>query len=253
MYLFPQRGERRRAQEGAARPTTKGSIEMTRNLKALGLALVATMAFCAVVASAASADEFKAESAPVTLTGIQDPGTLDKFTTTAGTLECEKANYTGTQSGVKSTSVVITPVYSECFVGGAVPAIIHMNGCSYKFTLDAAPATTGTVHVECPTTVGPPHVTHEITITVGFPTVKCTLHVHEQTIGGIIYTNVGAGATREITVDVNATGLTYTETAGTGLGACTTSSTQHTGTYVGKATITGEKDPSGVHVGVFVS
>jgi hypothetical protein len=226
---------------------------MTRNLKALGLALVAAFAFCAVIASAASADEFRAESAPVTLTGIQDPGTLDKFTTTAGTFECEKANYTGTQGAVSSTAVVITSVYSECFVGGAIPAIIDLNGCTYKFTIDAAPATTGTVHIECPTTVGPPHVTHEVTITIGIPTGKCTIHVHEQTIGGIKYTNVGAGATREITVDVNTSGITYTETAGTGLGACTTSSTQHNGAYVGKTTITGEKDPSGVHIGVFVS
>jgi hypothetical protein len=226
---------------------------MTRNLKALGLALVAAMAFCAVVVSAASADEFRAESAPLTLTGKQDPGTLDKFTTTAGTLECEEATYHATTATSPASSITITPpVYGSCSVAG-IPSTVHMNGCDYKFTIDAAPATTGTVHVECPTTVGPPHVTHEITITVGFPTVKCTIHVHEQTIGGIIYTNVGAGATREITIDVNATGLTYTETAGTGLGACSTSSTQHNGTYVGKATVTGEVDPSGGHIGVFVS
>jgi hypothetical protein len=233
---------------------------MTRNLKVFGLALIAAMALCAVVASAASADEFKAEKAPVTLTGIQDPGTLDKFTTTAGTLECEKANYTATQAAVQATSITVTPVYSACSVGGAVPAVIDMNGCDYKFTLDAAPATTGTVHVECPTTVGPPHVTHEITITVGAPgTVKCTIHVHEQTIGGILYKNVGAGATREITVEISASGITYIETGGpglgTGLGACASSPTQHNGTYNGKATITGEEDKvgGGAHIGIFVS
>jgi hypothetical protein len=225
---------------------------MIRNPRSLGLAFVAIFALCGVTVTAASADEFRSEKSSVTLTGKQDAGFLDAFNTTAGTVECEQANYSGTISATAVSSVTITPIYSECYVAGILPAVIDMNGCDYRFTLDASPSTNGTMHIECPVIGG---VTQEIRITVRRElSIKllCTIDVPEQTIGGIIYTNVGAGATREITVDINTNGITYRETEGTDVNHCNTSTLQHNGTYVGKDVITGEEDPGTGHIGIFV-
>jgi hypothetical protein len=236
----------------------KGS-KMTRNLKALGLALVAVFALSAMTASAASAtDLFRSSATPVTLTGEQEftAGVGDLFSTTAGTVECLTAKYHGTVATSPTASVVVKPTYTSCFVAEIIPTKVDFGNCSYKFTIDEpAGATTGSVHLEC-------GVGEEVTVTVGVNdsgvgTVKCTIHIPPQTVGGIKYTNVGASdPTKEITVDINSTGITYKETGGpglgTGTGACTTSTLQHNGTYTGKALVTGEQDTGSAHIGIRV-
>ena len=221
---------------------------MIRTLKGLGLALVAIFALSAMAAAAASADEFKSESAPITFTGTQDGATNDVFTTTAGTAECNTATYHGTQSGTNATSVKMTATYANCTAFKFAGATVSMNTCYYTFTLIGT-GTTGKTDIKC-TTAG-----DSITITaVSLGTTKCIVHVPEQEITGITYTNIGAGATREVTIDMNANSITYTHTSGTGLGACTGAGTtvQHDGTFVGKEVVTGETDPGTTHTGVFV-
>jgi hypothetical protein len=239
----------------APHPPLKRSIDMIRYLQVLGLALMAACALSAMVASAASADEFVVTRHPATLTGRHDPGTaLDAFSTTAGEVKCEETSYHGTQLNEKATSVTVTAVYAGCTAfGGFAGATVHMNSCDYKFTLDPAPATTGTVHIQC-TTPG-----DSITVTAtSFGTNKCTVHVPPQTVHGVTYTNIGAGETEEVTVTINATGangtITYTHTSGTGFGACTGAGTtvQHDGTFVGHDIVTGEEDPGSGHIGVIV-
>jgi hypothetical protein len=153
-------------------------------------------------------------------------------------------------SGESETALELAPEFSECSAG-AVPTTFERMGCVFDYTLDPAPATTGTAHIVCPTTAG--GVTDEMTLKIGAPgTLKCLIDIPEQTIGGIKYTNVGAGKTREITVDYTTMGLTYKETAGTGIGACSTSMLQNTGTFTGKDTITGQNNAGTEHIGIFV-
>ena len=222
---------------------------MIRNLKFLGLALVAVLAMSAMAATAASADEFQSESESTTLTATQEKhleGGVeknDRFTTTGGIVECSTATYKGSQTGKKVTSVEVEPTYSGCTFAG-LSAVIHTNECKYKFTLTAG-LTTGSVQVVCP-------AGKEITVTVGpSTTLRCTIHVPPQTLGGITYSTIGAGATREVTVAVN-TGATlhYSQTAGTGSGACATADNETTGTYIGAAVVTGEVGTT--HTGIFV-
>ena len=230
---------------------------MIRNLKVLGLALVAVFALSAMAASAASADDFTAESYPVTLTGTHDPETpADKFTTTGGSVECPNATYHATASGA-TTALTVTPEFNSpndtCKAFGLLPTIIDMNGCTFTFNVNAG-TTTGTVDIhECTN----PATGIAVTVndnTAGTMTTKCTVHVEEQTgINGVTYKNVGAGATREVTIEINSNNVKYTETAGTGFGACGTGVTHTNGTFVGKAIVTGEVDEASTHVGLFLS
>jgi hypothetical protein len=226
---------------------------MMRNLKVLGLALVAVFAMSAVAASMASADDLTSEVSPVTLTGAQEEN--DVLTTTAGNISCKEIKYKGT-AVTPTTTVSVTPEYPEksggvtnCTALG-FPMLVDVNGCSYLFHIGAG-VTTGTLDIVCP-------AGKEITVTVNYlSTVKCIIHVPAQTgLGPVTYTNVGSGATREITVSAKITNLKYSHTrpAGEpGLGACTTGSGT-TGSYNGKVIVTGEKDNGGTeHVGIFLS
>jgi hypothetical protein len=226
---------------------------MTRNLKTLGLALVAVIVLCAVVTSAASADEFKAEKTPVTLTGEYD-SKLDEFVTTKGEVACVKGSFTGTiaTGGIPTTAITMTPVYDECFTNGVIPTVIDMNGCDYRYTINVGASTAGSLHIICPKIN---NVTQEIKITeLMGATVKCTTDIPEQTLAtGITYKNLGAGAMREITIEVLAKALEYKETAGTGFAACKNSLMQNNGIFEAKQVILGEEDPGlGARVGVYV-
>jgi hypothetical protein len=222
---------------------------MTHNLKIFGLTLVASLAMSAMVASAASATAFwfTSEVTPTTLTGNQPAKFFDKFKTDSGTVTCEKATYTGTQTGKTATTITIIPKYEECEIAG-VPAIIDMNSCDYEFTTHTK---IGTTEFTVTTTINCSG-TNEIKVTIIPPggTTKCTVNIPEQTIAtGVTLTNGNNGSTgkTDITADVsinptfaNPGGIKYSETAGTGTGACTTKADTTNGTYIGQATINGE-------------
>jgi hypothetical protein len=228
---------------------------MNRNLKALGLTLVAAFALCAAITPAASADEFKAEKTPVTLTGEYDALRWDAFVTTYGVVECDTGKLTGTiaAGGSPTSALTMTPTYSGCFYDKDLfPTVIDLNGCDYRYTINVGASTAGSLHIICPKVDG---VTQEIKITVGVPgTLKCTIDIPEQTLAtGITYKNIGAGAMREITVEILVKALEYKETAGTGLGACKNSLMQNNGVFEGKEVISGEEDPGlGARIGVYV-
>jgi hypothetical protein len=86
---------------------------------------------------------------------------------------------------------------------------------------------------------------------VGTP--KCIIHVPEQTdLTKVTGTNIGAGATREITLDINITNIKYSQTMGTAeTGNCATADNTTGGTYTGAAVVTGSV--AGAHVGIFLS
>ncbi|MGC1852035.1 MAG: hypothetical protein WA687_06310 [Solirubrobacterales bacterium] len=161
----------------AAKSNPKGR-EMIRNLKTLGLALVAVFAFSALAASAASAQNqgTLTSTGPVTLTG-NETGTLfaNALTGPLGDVTCPGSTYTGhavlthaqTTAGTKhglitvpATTVTITPFYAtKCQahipIFGTRPATVTMNGCDYEFHLGV---TTGggetygvTADLKCPT------------------------------------------------------------------------------------------------------
>jgi len=198
---------------------------MTRNLKVLGLALVAVFAMGAVVASSASATSFHFNSAAdhTIINGSQIG--LHKFATTAGEVTCEEANFSATTTTKTETDVTITPVYSKChinFFGSKVSATVAMNGCQYTLTSHQTVA-----GVTTPATI------HLVNCTKAAEVVAagCTIKVNTgQTLGGQTITN-GVG---DIVLTTNTSGITYSHsgfTCGTGSGT--------TGTYKGETTVKG--------------
>jgi hypothetical protein len=225
---------------------------MIRNLKFLGLALVAVMAMSAMVASAASADLFNSEKENTTLTGTQEKhleGGVeknDRFITAGGILECTSATYKGTQATKTSSTVTVAPTYSGCTFTG-LAATVKTNECTYVFSLIGA-TTTGQAEIKCPTG-------KEITVEIGpEPTRRCIIHISAQILSGFGFSISGAGTTRQITFTFN-TGFTvkYSQTGLSGSGACATADNQTTGKYIGAATVTGENAAGTEHIGVFLA
>ena len=248
-------GLSRRAKEQVS--IAEGSSTMIHKLKSLGFAFFALLAIGMMAVSAASADEFQSESENTTLTGAQEKhleGGVernDRFTTSGGIVECSTATYKGAQAAKKVTTVSVTPTYSGCTFAG-LSAVVHTNECEYVFSLNAG-LTTGKVRVSCP-------AGKEIVVTVGpASTVRCTIDIPPQTLSGVTYSTIGAGATEEMTVAIN-TGatITYSQTSGiigekvkgTGSGACATDDGATTGSYIGAAVVTGEVGTT--HTGLFV-
>jgi hypothetical protein len=206
---------------------------MIRNLKALGLALVAVFAMSAVVASGAQAEQFYHSSAtPTTLSGTI--GSTNIFHVPgAGTVECNTASFPGTVVGTTVSEIRVTPVYTGCVAFGFATTDIITTECHYLFT---TPTTTGTtshapLHVEC---TGANKI--KITPTF-FGASVCTVEVGSQTPGGVVdFENKSSSAVppvpeSHVLVTSTATGISHT--AGCGGSAAAD------GTYTGSVTVKG--------------
>lgn len=181
---------------------------MTRNLKVLGLSLVAAFAMSAVAASSAWATfPFTSPEGAVDLTGSQT--TQNIFKTAAGEVKCSIANFSGTNTLTSSSEQTITPSYEGCEAFGE-EADVKLNGCDYLFTTPTSKV--GDVysgpppHVICP---GAAQI--EITVTALGSSI-CTVTVEPQTptSGSVDYTNEGTGTTRDIKVTSTVEGIHYT-------------------------------------------
>ena len=109
---------------------------MTRNLKALGLALVAMLALGAIGAQGASAvveHSFRSGAADFVLTGQNESyGSGNSkhviWATPGLKVECD-ATFIGRNAGVTVDTVAIRPTYSNCGAGVSV----HNTGCQLVF------------------------------------------------------------------------------------------------------------------------
>lgn len=210
---------------------------MKHRLRVLGVSCVAVFAMSAVAASAASASFFNAETYPVTIGGSQ-VGT-NVFKTSAGSVECAKATFSGKQSA-KSETVEITPTYSECKAFGFVSATVTFGTCKYNFHAGTGTGSSsvGTVDI-VPTGCGPIVIKASI----------CEVTIPAQTgKSSVTYTTVGAGKTREIEISAAVKKIKYTAGAGCPGGA----GTKEDGEYTGKAKVKGTNG-SGVQEGIFIS
>jgi hypothetical protein len=229
---------------------------MTRNLKTLGLALVAAMAMTAVMASAAQA-QFTADKAPVTLTAGQTSQHV--FSTAEGEVTCDVAEFHGTAANTSQNSVTMTPIYTDCEAFG-MPADITGFGhypdegteteehpCDYVFHAD------GTVDLVCGDDPddGKGHVYIDTS-------ASCGVTIPEQTdLHHVGYQNTGQGDTKEVLVTATVEDITY-ENTGHGF-LCTLGGVTHydemthDGTYTGSSEVTGEEeDAPHNHIGIEV-
>jgi hypothetical protein len=136
---------------------------MIRNLKILGLAVMATLALGAMSASAASAYQATftptggAESANLTGIGFEKPNT-HRITFGEYIVSCEMTHFTGKLPGA-SALVTLSPVYGSCTTaitgfGTQLPVTIEMNECHHTYVLDPGGVEkdeyTGKFEISCP-------------------------------------------------------------------------------------------------------
>ena len=190
---------------------------MTRNLKALGLALVAVFAMSAMAASSASAtDVFTSVNSPETITGTSENNIFEITVGGGVAINCTTASFHGNINN-KDSQVTVTAAYNGTI--GVKPHTTHcgsdlgtldinMNGCAYWLTGE----TTGedpkgggkkdaTVWVECNPS------TNEIIIKATELGVTLKVPAQTPTEGGVVYTNEAGG---KVKVTATATGITWT-------------------------------------------
>jgi hypothetical protein len=166
---------------------------MIRNLKVLGLAVVAVLALTAVMASAASAASYTASAYPATATGSNTKGS-EVFTTEGGKVECD-SHFQGSLSAASST-LTVTPKYTGCEAFGFLEATVSFESCDYLFHATSTSSTT--VDVVCP-------AGQSVKITAG----TCKVEIKAQTgLKSVGTTNSGSS----VIAKPNVTGIAYTVT-----------------------------------------
>jgi hypothetical protein len=235
---------------------------MIRNLKALGLALVAVFALSAVVASAASAQVGTLTSTgPVTLDGVNTGvASANQLTAFEGTTQCPNVTYTGHKYNVTPhtfipndvSTVTITPHYGLCSakIGAATfPATVNMNGCDYVFHLEGTTPGVDTYTVKatvvCPETK---HITIEIFATAAKHTSKeafCHITITENPEG---YLGLHATDTTNGKVDITGEikGITAHKERIGGSILCPVKETTNAATLSQDVTIEGKNEAGGV-------
>ncbi|HEX7278554.1 MAG TPA: hypothetical protein VF255_02915 [Solirubrobacterales bacterium] len=205
---------------------------MTRKLKALGLALVAVFAMSALSAASASAIEFHSAVAHTELRAEQHAGE-DTFTVNAGTVRCSHVTYAGTESFATSSFQTVTPTYTGCRAFGFVSTTIDTNGCSFHFSSNGQ-----SFSIFCG--AGNP---------MAVTAFNCWVTVGTQLNAGfVVHTNQG-GTPIDVTVDMNITGIKYTQHSKSFPGC--TNGTFTNGTYTGSATMQGF-NTVGEQIGIWV-
>jgi hypothetical protein len=214
---------------------------MIRNLKTLGLAVVAVLAMNVMVVSVASAaNEFHSAGTPTTISGLHK-STTALHIPGAGTWECTTTAFHGVQTGTTAKELTIHPTYSGCKAFGFSTTDVSTTGCDY--TLTQPSSLKSVTHVVCQTTAGPPHVQHLVRIT---PTVfggsVCTVTFGSQSpTGNVSFINnptFGSGETHvvengRVLVTSNVTGLKHS--AGCGAEA------KADATFTGSVLLAGDK------------
>jgi hypothetical protein len=232
---------------------------MMRNLKALGLAMLAAFALSAAAAADAQAVEgtFSWEEGTTKLVGEADPtAPTQLFSVTPGihtaSFKCDEVTGTATVTGTGAASVTAknivysdtgtTPETNKCTGtadGFAAVATVRFNKCDYHFVAGTTEAeapngkTEGTVEIKC----------EKAGEKIEVEEAGCTVTVAPQTVGPVYYyTTHTTGHPEEVTVEAKV-GKTATlhnnaidyVTSGLTCG----SHTETDGTYEGKVTIKG--------------
>jgi hypothetical protein len=176
---------------------------MSRNLKVLGLALVAVFALSAMVASAASASVFTSTSgATVTANQIGS----HKFTVTGQTVTCTTAHFTGTASAASFETIEIYPTYENCTASpfntsATVTGFATgpgKEGCKYVLNANGSAALSCTTGKDVTVNAGP-----------------CVVHVPAQTFAtGVSYTNGTSGGVGDVTAKFEIKNIKSTHTDG---------------------------------------
>lgn len=235
---------------------------MTRNLKALGLALLAVCAIGAAVAaaSASAADIFTCtEKSNCAATGIATNVTFGTKSSSLSTV-CEKETYSATVQS-SATQITVTEALDNCEMSGLGSYQFHTNGCDYILTgsTTARLKTDGVTNetdaltkIDCPK--GKMIVSTGSGCTVKTPGVTpADGPAQNQSLHGVTYVKEGAGSTESIKVTFTVDGIEYTSEGAfcAFLGIKANGSDGFlTGSFVFKAYVDGSSHQTSDHVGL---
>jgi len=187
---------------------------MTRNLKVLGLALLAVFAMSAVAVSSASAHKLSIAGGAANV-DITATGTGAVFGVKSGALEvkCKKEAFSSTTVANSATTITIAPKYEECTAAPFGASPVDVNGCTFVLhgnTTSSPGTTAGTTKTDMPADLVCP-ANQSITITAP----GCTIHVDPQiNLHGVGFTNGGSGTTADINVVSTVDNIHYTTAGG---------------------------------------
>jgi hypothetical protein len=203
---------------------------MVKNLKALGLALMALAAIGALMASSAAAAEFHSESEKTTIVSKAEGHHV--FDAASNSITCTEANFDATTTKKTTSEITFTGTYGGCTFFG-VGVTVEMNNCDYIFHADGTVDIGGT---------GCTFITFRASI-FGIP---CDVKVTPQTgLKSVAYTNIGSGSTTEVTLSAAVNGIVYHQEGG-GCGS------HNEGRYTtGTSTATGLVDGTNTHTGIW--
>jgi hypothetical protein len=207
---------------------------MTRNLKALGLALAAMLAIGAVAASSASADFMTEGDQDVTLTVAANSAQV--FSAPSfGEFECEGFT-TEDEAVAPGKSLHVAPTFSDCllFYGeNEVIAKFVFTSCEYSLITD------GRLAIECE----PGDYIHMVITALS---INCFTFEGNQEYSEIRYANRGTGSTRGLDLEVDAADTKYTA-----VGVCGEETTREDMSWQGKLTVDADEADGGKHIGLW--
>jgi hypothetical protein len=210
---------------------------MIRNLKVMGLALVAVFAFAAMSASAASAQNGKLTSTgPVTLDGTEIAGATNSFTAFGAEVKCPGSTITGHKynvtphelipSGAETATLTPDIIQPNCVAieGGTThKATVTMNGCDYVLHIGETDTSKPDTYKTTVTVVCP--AGKSIIVDVYFSASNENLKVCEITVGP--QTPSGPPTLTDETNGHLTLNGTYTEIHASRSGVCGNSSEEH--------------------------
>lgn len=222
---------------------------MTRNLKTLGLALVAALTLGAIGAQgvpAAVEHSFRSAANSTVLTGHIDGGN-HLFEVGDFKVECPIATFEGKNVGEVRDTVTVHPKYGSCTASGFLVEV-DTHGCNFILDSDTTISAHSsgnehaTVSIEC-------EVGHHMMITTQF----CSLTISashnnvpvNQSLHGISYSSVMDSSKHSLATNWTVETIHYTALSGS---ACQfwkiAAGTHSDGVLTGKATLTGYEGDS---------
>jgi len=177
---------------------------MTRNIKAIGLAVLAILAMSAFAASAAqAAPEFEASETGETM---GSGGAGETFSTEAGDVVCSSSTFVGNATSKKATTEKTHPTYSGCKAFGFLSATVNTEKCDYVFhpkTKISETEYTATVAVDCASS------SESIKVVAS----TCSAEIKETgELNHVIFTNKTKEGKMDLTVDATVSSIPYTVT-----------------------------------------
>lgn len=195
------------------------------NLKILSLLLMAILSLGAVLAGTASAEGFKfhSDGSLTKFTGSALSGGA-VFTVDAGQIKCTSVTYHGEMTSSTAEEIGLEESTSECTWGTDV-VVTDWNGCFNFYVPEKTTSITNydtTDYWKCPTG-------KEITVTAfNSGVLKCTWHYPPQDVGTSEWFE-NAFSKDRLSRKYNK--IKYSQTAGTGLGACSNAVSTTNGEY----------------------